>query len=287
MDEEKPKTVDDILKQVVKQGKQTLRYTRMRLLATWLALALLAILTAATLIATSRNAQTDLDQTEDIAVLASDNADAATVDANQANADTDEITAYLRGEQGIPGVPGENGQSGTPGLPSEPGPRGPPGLNGDPGPLGPMGPLGPAGTNGTSGPAGAAGVKGVDGPPGTPGTPGHIGEQGPRGDTGPAGPAGPIGPQGPVGPAGPAGFATTTIAVGQSANSPDTPKTANATCSTGRASGGGFAIAPSDPGLIVTASSPVGNTGWSVTVEELSFPAANSWQVLVFVTCVS
>ena len=44
---------------------------------------------------------------------------------------------------------------------------------------------------------------------------------------------------------------------------------------------------PSDPGLIVTASSPVGNTGWNVTVEELSFPAAASWQAFVFVTCVS
>ena len=65
---EKPKTADDLFKQIAQQGKQTLRYTRMRLLATWLAIALLAILTAATLIATSRNAQTDLDQTEDIAV---------------------------------------------------------------------------------------------------------------------------------------------------------------------------------------------------------------------------
>ena len=278
MEDEKPKTVDDLFKEISRQGTQTLRYTRMRLLGTWMAIALLAVLTAVTLIATDRNAQTDLDQTEEIAVLASNNADAATVDANQATADTDEITAYLRGEQGIPGVPGENGEDGSPGLPSEPGPRGPQGLNGDPGPSGPMGPLGPSGSTGTSG------------PPGTPGIPGHLGEQGPAGPEGPAGPRGDTGPAGPAGPAGPPGPSTpptTTIALGQSANDPNTPKTANANCPTGRASGGGFAIAPSDPGLIVTASSPVGTTGWSVTVEELSFPAADSWQALVFVTCVS
>ena len=51
--------------------------------------------------------------------------------------------------------------------------------------------------------------------------------------------------------------------------------------------GGGFALVPSDPGLIVTASSPVGNTGWNATVEELSLPAGTAWQVLVFAVCVS
>jgi hypothetical protein len=44
---------------------------------------------------------------------------------------------------------------------------------------------------------------------------------------------------------------------------------------------------PNDPGIIVTASSPVGNTGWSATATELSLPAATAWQILVFAVCVS
>jgi Collagen triple helix repeat (20 copies) len=279
MEVDKPKTVDDLYEEIRQQGKQTLRYTRMRLLGTWLAIALLALLTAVTLIAASRNAQTDLDQTQDIAVLASDNADAATVDAHQASDDTDEITAYLRGEQGIPGVPGTNGQDGSPGLPSsEPGPRGPQGANGDTGPQGSLGPAGPMGTMGT------AGTNGLEGPPGTPGTPGHIGETGPEG---PTGPKGDTGAQGPPGPAGPAATVTTSVALGQSANDTTAHKVVNATCPTGRASGGGFAIVPSDPGIIPTASTPLGNTGWSATVDVLSLPPGTTWQLLVFAVCIS
>ena len=80
-------------------------------------------------------------------------------------------------------------------------------------------------------------------------TPGPKGETGARGDPGPAGPAGLAGPQGPPGPA---ASITTSVAIGSSANDTTTHKTALAQCPTGaRASGGGFALIPSDPGLDV------------------------------------
>ena len=83
-------------------------------------------------------------------------------------------------------------------------------------------------------------------------------------------------------------MASTSVAVGQSVSSPDSPKSAVATCPAGsRATGGGFATVPADPGLIAAASSPVGNTGWNATVVELSFPAAESWQLFVFAVCVA
>ena len=94
------------------------------------------------------------------------------------------------------------------------------------------------------------------------------------------GPQGPAGPQGPTGPA-----ALPTTAVGASANDPNSPKTANASCPSGRVTGGGYAVVPNDPGIIVTASAPVGVTGWSATATELSLPAATPWQLLVFAVC--
>jgi hypothetical protein len=44
---------------------------------------------------------------------------------------------------------------------------------------------------------------------------------------------------------------------------------------------------PSDPGIDVSASSPVGNTGWNATADVLSLPAGTTWQLLAFVVCVS
>ena len=271
---------DQLVDEIRKQGKANLHYARSRLLATWMAVALLAVLTCLAWFALARNAKTDNDQTEDIAMLASDTAD-------EASATSDDIVSYMQGESGLPGVPGTSGEDGEPGLPSsEPGPEGPPGERGQPGTPGVAGIAGPTGAMGAPGPLGPIGPSGT-------GPPGEKGEQGAKGEKGDEGARGPQGPQGVAGPAGPAGVAppfqppNTSIAIGQSVNDPNTPKTANATCPSGRASGGGFALVPSDPGLIVTASSPVGNNGWSVTVEELSFPAADSWQALVFVICVS
>ena len=264
--------------QIQHGNKQVLHYSRSRLLATWLAVALLAILTSVALILALRNADTNLEQTDDIARVASTTAD-------QAQADTDDITAYLRGEQGIPGVPGANGVDGTPGLP---GGSGEPGPTGDRGDTGSAGPAGPVGIAGPQGPQGAFGSIGPVGPTGATGEPGADGAKGDEGARGAEGPTGPAGPQGPPGAAGASSVPNTSVAIGQSISDPNEPKSAVATCPSGsRASGGGYALVPSDPGLIVTASSPVGNTGWNATVEELSLPAATNWQVLVFAVCVS
>jgi Collagen triple helix repeat (20 copies) len=276
--DKKPEPTDfsDLAGQVDKGNKQVLHYSRSRFLMTWLALGGLAILIGITMLVAIQTADTNLEQTDDIARVANTTADAAAQD-------TDDIVAYMRGEQGIPGVPGTSGEDGTPGLPGgsgepgEPGPEGPKGDQGSPGSMGVNGPVGPQGLAGIAGPLGPAGV----------------GEQGPKGDKGDEGARGAEGPTGPAGPQGPPGSAAppfqvnTVIAIGQSANDTTTPKTANATCTTGRASGGGFAVNPSDPGIIVTASSPVGNTGWNATAEVLSLPPGTNWQIFAFVTCVS
>lgn len=271
---------NELLEQIQKNTGQALRYARMRFLATWAAVGLLAILVCLALSLAINTSKTNLEQTDDIAVLASDTADDAQETADQ-------TVSYLRGDQGIPGVPGANGEDGAPGQPaSNTGARGPAGPAGPSGPAGPFGPIGPIGQPGPAGIDGQNGTDGTDaneiGPQGSEGQRGPEGPEGPRGAEGATGPAGPQGPQGPAPPFAPP---STTIALGQSVNDPNTPKTANATCPSGRATGGGFAIVPSDPGLIITASSPVGNNGWSATAEELSFPAANNWQLLAFVTC--
>jgi hypothetical protein len=269
---------DSLLEEVKRGNKATLRYSRSRLLGTWLAVALLALLTCLALVAANRQAETNLKQTDDIAHLANAN-------ASEANQDTDDITAYLKGDQGIPGVPGANGQDGAPGLPSsEPGPPGRQGEKGDPGSAGPMGSTGAQGATGTTGLAGPAGSNGEQGATGEAGVQGDQGPKGDKGDAGPQGPQGPAGPQGPPGDP----HITTSVQFGASANDTTAHKVVNATCPTGaRASGGGFAIVPSDPGIEITASSPVGNTGWSATADVLSLPAGTNWQLLAFAICVS
>jgi hypothetical protein len=287
-DPEQPKqTVEGLLDRIVAGTREIMRYMRNRFLWTWLAIACLALLTGFALIIATRTAETNLKQTDEIAQLANHTADAA---AEQADA----TTAYLKGEQGIPGVPGANGVDGSPGQPSsEPGPAGPagsPGARGEPGTPGSNGTPGStglAGVNGPLGPVGPAGTNGNDGAPGTPGTQGHEGEQGPVGPIGPQGPPGPAGPQGETGPAGPPASVTTAITFAASANDTAAHKAVTATCPSGRASGGGFAIVPADPGIIPSASSPVGNTGWSATADVLSLPAGTNWQILAFVTCIS
>lgn len=119
---------------------------------------------------------------------------------------------------------------------------------------------------------------------------GAQGAQGPKGEKGDEGPRGPEGPAGPAGPQGPPGVTpplSTSITFAASPNNTTTPKVVTATCPAGRATGGGFAVAPSDPGIIPTASSPVGNNGWSATAEVLSLPAGTNWQLLAFVVCIT
>lgn len=285
---EDSKDQDKLLAKLGEQNEKILRYSRLRFIGTWAWMGLIALLAAIAIWAAVRNAKTDIKQTDDIARVAQETAESA-------DASTEDITAYLRGEQGIPGVPGANGVDGTPGQPSsQPGPRGDKGDTGDAGSTGPPGTAGTAGPTGPTGPQGALGSLGPVGPMGPAGSDasqqGPQGPQGVKGDEGARGAEGPTGPMGAQGPQGPPGAVpplATSVAVGQSANNPDTPKTAVATCPTGRATGGGYAIVPSDPGLIVTASSPVGNNAWNATVEELSLPADTSWQVLVFAICLT
>ena len=281
---------DQLTNQLQANNKRTLGYSRSRFLWTWLAIGLLAILTCFTILLALRNADTNLEQTDDIARVAQTTADSA-------QQSSDDIVAYMRGEQGIPGVPGTDGQDGTPGQPGaaeagepgEPGDQGPKGDRGEagsPGPTGPVGSTGPTGVTGTTGSTGPMGEPGGSGSPGSDGNDGTSGDQGatgPRGDTGPAGPMGPAGPQGP---AGSMAALTTSVAVNASANDPNEPKQVTAQCAAGRVTGGGYAVVPSDPGIIVTASAPNAN-GWNATAEELSLPVATNWQLFVFAVCVS
>ena len=157
--------------------------------------------------------------------------------------------------------------------------------------MGTAGFQGAAGTQGSSGTAGEAGQRGAQGPQGergAAGQPGSQGEQGVQGPQGVEGLQGQPGARGAPGPQGPPGPVPTTFTVfGASANDPGSPKTANATCPSGTISGGGFAFVPVRSRPDLDASAPVGNTGWAVTVEELSLPAAENWQLLAFAVCVS
>ena len=276
-----------------------LKWGRTRFLWTWLALALLATATGIALWTGARNAERIDETSEALAREASE-------DAAAAQESSDEITAYLRGEQGLPGVPGSNGEDGTPGLPGaggEPGEPGEPGPRGERGETGPQGAVGLSGTQGPSGTVGPPGGTGPRGETGSPGEPGLRGSQGPSGERGSPGTdgtngkdgangtdgvngtTGATGPQGPPGPAAPPTTVATTTVAGASANDTATTKNVQATCTTGQITGGGFAVVPSDPGIIVTASTPIGTSGWQATATVLSLPAGTTWQLFAFATC--
>ena len=289
--------IDRILNEIRNSNKQVLQYSRRRLLATWAAVAILAILTGLAIWLALRNASTNLDQTDDIARVAN-------ITAQEAKDTSDKTVAYMKGEQGIPGVPGANGVDGAPGLPGgsgEAGPKGDKGDKGDNGAAGSAGSTGPPGTTGSVGPVGAQGPQGPQGiagllgevgpqgPQGAKGETGDTGAQGPKGDQGVSGPQGQTGPQGPQGPPGPFALPNVVTAFAQSPNDTASHKVITATCvqAGARVVGGGFAVNPSDPGIIVTASSPAGTAGWSVTADVLSLPAATNWQILVFAQCLT
>jgi len=272
---------DALLEEMKKGNAQALRYSRIRILGTWLALAFLAILTSLALILATRNAETNLKQTDDIAKLAHHTANQADATADKADASTDDITAYLRGEQGLPGVPGANGQDGTPGQPGSEGSLGPRGPQGDQGEPGAPGAMGTTGTTGPAGPVGPVGEAGPAGPAGLDGTSGPQGEKGAKGDTGATGPTG---PQGPAGPTGPAALPVTAAAAGALNGNPS--KTVTVRCASGRVTGGGYALIPQDSRLVLQHSTPEGVNGWTITVAENGLPDSIQWQVLAFAQCV-
>lgn len=287
MAERRP-TMDELAMKQSMANVEALRYSRKRFLWTWLALGLLAFLVGGAAFFALRANDTNLEQTDDIARL-------ARASAHKANQSTDDITAYLRGEQGIAGVPGTNGQDGSPGQPGAgepggPGPKGDQGEAGSPGAPGAQGPSGPSGPMGSVGSAGNAGQPGAQGPEGLPGTDatgatgpkGDKGEKGDKGDTGPTGADGPAGPQGPAGSS-PAPSTITVAAA--SANDATAQKNVQATCTSGRVSGGGYAILPANPLIVPTTTSTVGN-GWQVTANA-SAAFTGNWQVFAFALCVS
>ena len=103
---ERPQDPNELLDQLGEQNSDVLQYSRHRFLWTWLALALLAVAMGFTTLLALRSADTNLDQTDDIAKVAHN-------EAKVANQDVDDIMKFLKGEEGIPGVPGSNGQDGS------------------------------------------------------------------------------------------------------------------------------------------------------------------------------
>ena len=116
-----PEDIDTLADKAQANLHEGVQYSRRRFLGTWLALALLALLTGILgFVALSTESEND-EQAREIARLAN-----ARGVATQQQAD--DIEAYLRGEQGLPGVPGADGEDGTPGLPGT-GAPGEPGIS--------------------------------------------------------------------------------------------------------------------------------------------------------------
>lgn len=284
---------DELLDQIHTMTSQTLKYSRARFLATWLAVALLACLTSLALVIAANTARRQND-----AVQVS--ADSAKVTADTAVASNEEIVKYLKGEQGIPGVPGANGKNGAPGQPGSvpsdlpPGPAGPKGEKGSPGTQGPAGASGVDGLTGQMGATGLSGTPGTAGETGQAGATGPAGPKGDKGDTGPVGLqgpegiSGPIGPPGPAGPAGAAGVTHTQVIV---ATSPGSATTGNqnvtATCPAGMMRlGGGFDTSPTTTQIAILLSLPgIGTQDWTVVAGNNGLAPGTAWSVQAYVVC--
>lgn len=255
---------------------------------TWLVIAVLALMSSVALIASSR-------VQKDVAESAKMTADTANVKADANTASNEEITKYLKGEQGIAGVPGANGKDGAPGQPGSipadlpPGPTGPKGSTGASGAAGPAGEAGLEGTAGAPGPAGNAGAAGI---------PGEIGEQGPKGDKGDKGDPGvnglagnkgdpgAVGPTGPQGPAGVSGIANVQTVVATSAsNANPGNKNVSVVCPEGtKVLGGGFDTSPTTFQIVTLLSIPSGN-GWDVVAAPNGLDPTVSWSAIAYALC--
>ena len=303
----RPRGPDELADELEQQARRTLQYGRRRFLATWLGLALLAMLTGTALAVAVDTAKRQSDTATVVAAGAEQT-------AQTAQASTEQITLYLKGDTGIPGVPGANGKDGAPGQPSSvTGPQGPAGAQGAAGPAGtagaagPAGELGPAGDPGTAGPAGVqgpAGATGLDGTPGTPGAAGATGSPGARGPTGAAGAPGANGLGGNRGPAGSTGATGSTGAAGATGSigatglgnveilgngtPPDTTptKTVTTPCRAGQTTtGGGYDLTPPSPQLAVVVDEPAKGGGWTVTATANGLPPTVAWALNVLAVC--
>jgi len=303
--------IEKILGEVNEQEKRTLGYSRKRFLWTWLLGAVVALLTAISLLLAVNNAQHINKNTENLATAAHDS-------AGRANTKGNDIYLFLRGQRGLPGVPGADGKDGSPGQPGSnpallpPGPAGPQGPKGDTGPagsagqqgaqgaVGAVGQTGQQGAQGNTGETGAQGDQGATGETGEQGKQGQAGEageKGAKGDTGatgetgaqgipgPAGPPGPQGDPGPAGPIGPAGVASTQVVSTDSIDNPGNSKSVTAACPTGTTIvSGGFTFTPSVTQIELQASLPDGN-GWRIDAAEDGLSAAVSWHITAFAVC--
>ncbi len=210
---------NDLLDEINRNTRQTLKYSRRRFLGTWLAVALMSILIALALWLSVTTAHRQ-NQTAHLT------ASSAKQKATTAQESSDQIVLYLQGKQGLPGVPGANGKDGNAGNNPDRGAVRPAArpqratfrrhrrgrapsrsvrfrrASGTPRARHRNG-LGPAGPSGAAGEAGSAGEKGATGEAG------HLkGEKGDEGRHRPARSRGPISarPVGPPGPQGPSGL---------------------------------------------------------------------------------
>jgi type II secretory pathway pseudopilin PulG len=288
-------TFDELYAQVTELDRKR-RHRDRRFYYTWVAIALLAIISSTAIILAQRASNQVTKEVQATATHA--------VEQN------DQIVAYMRGEQGIPGVPGSNGQDGSPGLPGStgtpgatgpPGPKGPTGSAGDTGPAGGIGPsgangeVGTPGTNGQTGPVGVAGSNGATGEKGDTGAKGNTGKEGAAGTVGPIGPAGPTGPQGVQGPPGPVGATgvagpsqpiTIQTVSAASPNDVSQDKSVTATCPAGSVLlAGGYHWTPATPGITAIADEPDAANGWHVEAIPDTFPGNSLWQLTVYALC--
>lgn len=284
---------DPEVQELYDEGVHAIKHPQLdrRFYITWLVIAVLALMSSVALIASSR-------VQKDVAQSAKLTAETANVKADANTASNEEITKYLKGEQGIPGVPGANGKNGAPGQPGsvpEDLPPGPPGPKGSTGATGAAGVMGEAGLEGAAGAPGPAGNAGIAGEAGATGEVGPVGPQGPKGDkgvdgvngiAGNKGDPGAIGPQGPQGPAGPIGTLKAVAIVAASPNDATPQKNVQAVCPAGSTiTGGGYALLPATAEIVPTTTSSVGN-GWQVTANA-SAAFTGPWQALAIAMCTS
>ena len=190
------------------------------------------------------------------------------------------------GPSGQPGADGQPGPSGQPGADGQPGPSGQPGAD-QPGPSGQPGEPGPSGQPGEPGPSGQPGEPGPSGQPGEPGPSGQPGEPGPTGAPGPTGGPGATGAPGPTGDPGPGDVVDGYLRItGTPSASGNADVTVTATCTSGRAVGGGFRVTShTGDGPAILASYASSDTVWTVTAGPTFKSVA--FQVAAFVICVA
>jgi hypothetical protein len=178
------------------------------------------------------------------------------------------------------------------------GPQGPQGIAGPQGLQGPKGDKGdstgvpgPKGDKGDPGRAGAQGLPGAIGSKGDTGAQGPAGEPGPQGSPGLKGDTGAQGPQGNPGSQGTAGISGYEIVAFESVANSISHKDVDVLCPVGkRVLGGGGRVVTStgfesgSAPIVIRASDPFGDSGWTITAEEIS-PYNVNWFVRTYAIC--